>query len=191
MAPLWPFRRAQVEREPLAVTMIGVRMGERLLQIVEAQSDLVTAVAAKPGISGTSAIVVTTAAERERIGNAVAESGALVDLHVGDAATLPFADASFDVVVVHPPSRMSTGSDELTGSRGIRECRRVVRVGGRILVLERGTPTGVRGLLGSPSKAAAGSDSSGAVKLLQAAGLTAVRVLADREGLRFIEGLNA
>ena len=49
-------RHSAVGREPLAVAMSGVRMGERLLQISADDTSVVGALAAKPGLSGESVI---------------------------------------------------------------------------------------------------------------------------------------
>lgn len=191
MAPFWPFRRPEVERDPLAVTMIGVRMGERVLQIADEHSPLVAAVAAKPGMSGTSAIIAVGAAAAERLRAAVSESGALVDLHVGPMSAMPFPDAAFDAVVMHHASRILASLDEVTHSQAIRECRRVLRLGGRMVVVDGSPRSGFGGLLGGKSSPVAPEDAGGTAKLLQQAGFAAVRVLAEREGYRFIEGLNA
>ena len=56
-------RQTTVGREPLAIAMSGVRLGERLLQI-GIDTPLVTSLlAAKPGLSGESSIVVVDEAE--------------------------------------------------------------------------------------------------------------------------------
>jgi ubiquinone/menaquinone biosynthesis C-methylase UbiE len=74
----------------------------------------------------------------------------------------------------------------------LAECQRVLRVGGRLIALETGSPTGLRGLLGGASKHDAQYEASGGTTAaLKAAGLRAVRTLGDRQGYRFIEGLKA
>ena len=60
-----------------------------------------------------------------------------IELHVGDAQSLPFADASFDAVCIafgirNVPDR----------GRALREMARVTRVGGRVAVLELSEPGG-------------------------------------------------
>ncbi len=54
-----------------------------------------------------------------------------VDLHVGDAQNLPFPDASFDTVVA--TLALCTIPDE---RRAVAEAARVLRPGGRLLLLE-------------------------------------------------------
>ena len=51
-------RQSTVGREPLAIAMSGVRMGERLLQIGMDTPVVSGLLAAKPGLSGESAMVV-------------------------------------------------------------------------------------------------------------------------------------
>ena len=51
-------RQSTVGREPLAIAMSGVRMGERLLQIGMDTPVVTGLLAAKPGLSGESAMVV-------------------------------------------------------------------------------------------------------------------------------------
>ncbi len=53
----------------------------------------------------------------------------------GDALSLPFADASFDVVTISYGLRNLADID-----RGLRELTRVLRPGGRLLVLDFGKP---------------------------------------------------
>ena len=58
-------RKPARELEPLPIAMSGVRMGERALQIGLDNPALAGAIAAKVGLSGTAAIVVTTDAAGE------------------------------------------------------------------------------------------------------------------------------
>ena len=50
-------RQSTVGREPLAIAMSGVRMGERLLQIGMDTPVVTSLLAARPGLSGESALV--------------------------------------------------------------------------------------------------------------------------------------
>ena len=147
-------------------------------------------IAAKTGLTGTAAIVVAHDDAAVRIRRAVADTGALVDVRVVAENRLPFDDASFDAVVFHDMTG-SAGSGGGLAAEWRRECRRVLRTGGRIIAIEQGTPVGIRGLFASrPSleqRTEAGEEGP-TVAALKTAGFTTVRVLADREGLRFIEG---
>ena len=55
-------RKTAIGREPLALTMTGVRMGERVLQIGAVDVRLAALLAAKQGMSGEAAIVTADAA---------------------------------------------------------------------------------------------------------------------------------
>jgi ubiquinone/menaquinone biosynthesis C-methylase UbiE len=170
--------------------MSGVRLGERALQIGNGDARSIALIAAKTGLTGTAAIVVADDHAAVRIRRAVTDTGALVDLRVVAESRLPFDDASFDAVVFHDTSG-TAGSGQGRAAEWLRECRRLLRTGGRIVTIEQGTPIGLRALFASrPSqdqRIQAGGDGP-TVAALKTAGFTTVRVLADREGLRFIEG---
>ena len=70
----------------------------------------------------------------------------------------------------------------------VAEAERVLRPGGRCLVIETSAHTGLGGLVSRPVNAEflAGG---GAPPLLTAVGFAAVRTLAEREGLTFTEGV--
>ena len=180
------FFRNSTPRDPLAVTMSGVRMGERVLQIGVDDPRVVGAITAKVGLSGHAAIAVADEPSADRARSGAAEAGGLLDLHVTALGALPFDPGSFDAVVVHNVGGLlpSLGG---TASMALAECRRVLRDGGRIVVIERGTPTGMATWFGGQKNPAAASAVTEAA--LAAAGFRPVRALADREGLQFVEGL--
>jgi ubiquinone/menaquinone biosynthesis C-methylase UbiE len=177
-------RQSTVGREPLAIAMSGVRMGERLLQIGMDTPVVTSLLAARPGLSGESAIVVDedTAALARR---AISETGALVNITVHALEALPFSDRSFDVVVVHNRNGRLASLLE-RGSRALADCRRVLRPGGRAVVIERGVASGLKALF-QPRMHTGRAETT--VETLEAAGFRAVRVLGDRDGYRFVEGL--
>ena len=75
-------RQSTVGREPLAIAMSGVRMGERLLQIGMDAPAVSSLLAAKPGLSGQSSMVVADEATAAQARRAVEQTGALVDIGV-------------------------------------------------------------------------------------------------------------
>jgi ubiquinone/menaquinone biosynthesis C-methylase UbiE len=176
-------RESTVGREPLAVAMSGVRLGERVLQIGITEARVLGALAAKPGLTGESGIAVADEASAERARRAAADAGALVHVVVQPLESLPFEAGSFDVVVLH------ASNVPVTASRAgvLGECRRVLRSGGRIVVLEAGTQTGFAGIFRVRTQGAREADATS--RELEAAGFKAVRILGDRDGCRFIEGL--
>ncbi|MEO8679112.1 MAG: class I SAM-dependent methyltransferase [Vicinamibacterales bacterium] len=169
--------------DPLAVSMTGVRMGERFLQIGCDDRSLLAGLAAKAGLSGTSAVATFDDAAAKRARAMGAKVGALIDVQPIDAGTLPFADAYVDMVVIDDTrgAFASRANDERL--RCLREARRVVRPGGRIEVVEG---LGGGGLFRNPITRAADYDM---VRDLGEAGFKPVRVLAEKDGFRFVEGL--
>jgi ubiquinone/menaquinone biosynthesis C-methylase UbiE len=180
-------RQTSIGREPLAIAMSGVRMGERVLQI-GMDTPLVTGLlAAKPGLSGESSMVVPDDATAVSAKRAAEKAGALVNIRVHDLENLPFDPHSFDLVVVHNRDGQLANLSEGKRSRALQECRRVVRSGGRVVVIEKGTPSGLTAIFQS-RKEPEGTPAT--VKALEAAGFRAVRLLGDRDGYRFVEGMS-
>lgn len=177
-------RRRGRDMDPLQVSMTGVRMGERFLQIGCHDRALLSGLAAKVGLSGTAAVAAFDDHESKRAGGVGATIGALIDTHQVDGRALPFDSGQFDMVVVD-----DTGGDfakiaDDARAEYLREARRVVRQGGRIELVE-GTGGG-GGLFRGPIARPASYD---AIRDLAAAGFKPVRLLAEKDGFRFIEGL--
>jgi SAM-dependent methyltransferase len=173
-------RKSSLERLP--VVMSGVRMGERALQIGVDDPTLVGSIAAKVGLSGHAAIVVGQEPHAATARAAAAKSGALADVQVASLEGLPFDDNAFDVVVVH-----AAGLDPLGGPAGVallRDGLRVLRSGGRIVIIEGSGGGLIRKLRPSSLE-----DAGGILSALDTAGFKATRVLGEREGYRFLEGL--
>ena len=177
--PFLSFRKSSLE--PLPLVMSGVRMGERVLQIGVADPALVGAIAAKVGLSGHAAVAVERENDADKARRAAATGGALVDISVAPLDALPLSDAAFDAIVIHPAQL----SQPLGASAGLlREAFRVLRSGGRLVVIE-GSGLGFAGRPRGPAPA----DADATLAALNAAGFKSTRVLAEREGYRFIEGL--
>ena len=166
-------RKRAPAMDPLQVSMTGVRMGERFLQIGCGDRALLSGLAAKVGLSGTAAVAAATprqASLAESIGRKV---GALVDVKNLDAGReWPFDPSAFDLVVVDNTDDSFHG---FTPPGAIlRNGLESLRPGGRIEVV-------------SPIKSQHGNTDF--VPLLTEAGFRPVRVLAEINGLRFVEGL--
>lgn len=179
-------------RDPLALTMSGVRMGERVLQIGVDDPRLAGAIAAKVGLSGHAAIAVGSEAEAHRARKGSADSGGLADVHVTGFDTLPFAAQEFDVIVVHSRGGRLAALDAGGRLALLHECHRVLRPGGRLVAVEPGPRSGLRALLErTPAADPAYEQSGGTLAALGAAGFKPVRTLGEREGYRFTEGFRA
>ena len=175
-------RKSRIERDPLAVTMSGVRLGEKALQIGEGNIHVMTLIATKAGLTGRAAIVVLDDRSAARVRRAVDQ---LAEVGVMDQGSRP-EDAAFDVIVVHDVQHTIAASNDAVRSGWLQLCHRVLRDGGRIVTIEPGSPVGLRAWFGGPKEAAQAG--GGSQVALASAGFRNVRLLADREGLRFVEG---
>jgi SAM-dependent methyltransferase len=185
-------RRSKNTRDPLAVAMSGVRLGERVLQVGVDDARLVGQIAAKTGLSGAAACVVDDAAQAAKAKGGADRVGVLIDIAVAPPGTLPHPDSAFDVAVVHSAAGRLASLDAAARRALLDESARVLRPGGRLIVIEPGTRTGLTSMLRPVPPAQAGYDAAGGVEVdLKTAGFTAVRLLGDREGQRFTEGLKA
>lgn len=183
------FFRKTINREPLPVTMSGVNTGERVLQIGIEEPRVAGAIAARAGLSGQTTMAVADERAAARARSAAEQAGALVDVHVVPWDRLPFSDGAFDAVIVHSTNGLLAAMPDSARMVALREWWRVVRAGGRVVVFERGTPSGLRALLRPASPNPDYDAAGGAAPALEAAGFRPVRLLADREGYRFIEGI--
>jgi demethylmenaquinone methyltransferase/2-methoxy-6-polyprenyl-1,4-benzoquinol methylase len=119
-----------------AVELAAVAPGDRVLDVATGTGDLALALAARVGPGGEvvgsdfSERMLSLAREK-----ATGSPGAAVRFELGNALQLPYPSESFDAATVGFGAR--NFSDLATG---LREMLRVVRPGGRIVVLEITTP---------------------------------------------------
>jgi SAM-dependent methyltransferase len=183
-------RKSGDTRDPLAIAMIGVRLGERLLQIGIDHPRSLGALAAKVGMSGNAAVVTFDEASADRARAAVADASTIADVSITRDGSLPFDPASFDVIVINSAAGQVASLDIATRARLLGEAWRVVRSGGRVIAIEPGERTGLKAMFApAPKVDAQYEQGGGTLAALEAAGFRPVRLLADRDGLRFIEGL--
>ena len=157
--------------DPLQVTMTGVRMGERYLQIFCSDEALTRGLASKAGLSGVAALAASDAEQARRATKAGEKVGALIEIKTTTPVTLPWDDGGFDMVVVDNTHGAFAALSDQDRSRCLGESHRVLRQGGRVEFIERTGQT----------------DSAEA--MVANAGFKPVRLLAERDGFRFIEGL--
>jgi ubiquinone/menaquinone biosynthesis C-methylase UbiE len=171
-------------RVDLSVAMSGVKLADRLLVIGCADPKLIARLAVKAGLTGR-ACAVDESAERVASAARVAErEGALIEAAEAPGWTVPYEAAAFDLVVV----RDSASPVAAARARALAESLRVLRPGGRCLIIEGSRRSGMAGLFWrAPS--AHGSPAATAARALAAARFVAVRTLAEREGLLFVEGV--
>jgi len=185
---LFSFRRLDID--PLAVSMSGVKLGERLLQVGVDDAAIAGLLAAKTGLSGSASHAVSTDGEAVKVNRGAKKAGALVEVRVTPLGQLPFEAASFDVVVIHSAGGQLASADTSARLAGLRDLLRVLRPGGRLVAIEPGTPAGLTSVFrGAPAAQAAYEGAGGTPAALREAGFGGVRELADREGLKFVEGV--
>jgi hypothetical protein len=159
--------------DPLHVSMTGARMGERFLQIGCSDRALLAGLASKVGLSGSASVVVNNSQEAKLAESIARKVGALIEVTTIDIGQAwPFDQASYDMVVIDDTAS-EFWSDELVGS-GLRHAFGSVRPGGRIEVVTK---------IDTPH------EKVDFVERLTEAGFKPVRILAERNGFRFVEGL--
>jgi SAM-dependent methyltransferase len=172
--------------DPLTVSMSGLKLGDRLLFLGSSDTALAAVLASKVGLTGRACLVDEPADRVTAAAAAVEQEGALVESFAAPLAALPFEARSFDVVVARNvfPAVPSTARAGV-----VAEVNRVIRAGGRCLVIDDVPRGALGGLIGGQS----GDESQGAdtVALLAAGGFRGVRTLAEREGVVFVEGVKA
>jgi demethylmenaquinone methyltransferase/2-methoxy-6-polyprenyl-1,4-benzoquinol methylase len=113
------------------VAVANVRPGDRVLDIAAGTGDLTRAFAHRVGPRGLVLHSDINEAMLRRGRDRLVDEGVLAPSVLADAQTLPFADASFDVVSVAFGLRNMTHKD-----KALAEMARVLKPGGRLLVLE-------------------------------------------------------
>src|SRR5439155_354140 len=129
--------------------------------------------------------IVPDEASAERARKGAVQAGVLVEVETAPPSRIPTEDSSFDLVVVDDTGGLFGGMrpDERTGT--VRELLRILRPGGRALVIGSARRTGISAML---NRAPSGPPFDPTTSL-QADGFRSVRALAEREGLVFVEGI--
>jgi SAM-dependent methyltransferase len=183
------FNRDRQVPYALAVAMVGLRMGERLL-LAGDDARLFAQLAGKVGLTGRSVAIVASDEAAARVEAEAAAVGVLLE-EVKRAVfpALPVGDGEFDVAVANAGPALLAGLDREQRIDLVRSLSRALRPNGRLVIVE-GRPKTMFGLLGGrPAGLDAFRAEGGAARLLESAGFHPVRVLADRDGQRFTEGL--
>ncbi|HTI38028.1 MAG TPA: methyltransferase domain-containing protein [Vicinamibacterales bacterium] len=176
--------RKQEDVEPLPVAMTGVRLGDRLLAIGAADPPLVALLARKTGLTGRVCLVDPDPTRANHAAAAVERAGALVEPISAPWGDLPLDANSFDVAVARD-ALLAMPPD--VRARCLADVFRVLRSGGRLVVIEpSGRAGGLTSLL-SRKTAISTYSSGGATEALTAAGFAAVRVIAERDGILYVE----
>ena len=184
---MMPFR-AKSNPHMLIIGMTSVKMGDRLVQVGCSDGASLAAVAAKVGLSGRAVAVVPDTDTAVRVRRGAERAGVLVEIEIGPPDTLPLDDSSYDLVIIDDEVAQFAAMDRDAQAAIIREAVRVLQPGGRVLAISGSrAASGLSALLGRGSRVPVFD----ATSALEAGGCRFVRVLGEREGLRFVEGIKA
>jgi SAM-dependent methyltransferase len=156
--------------------MIGARAGDHVLVAGTPDPALIAALAATTGLNGET-LVVNPGAARAALEAAAGEAGALIEF-ADDVDGFPDADASADLVVL--ALTIATIEPD-TRTRLLAEAFRLLRPGGRLVVVD-----GVR-RTGPFANAPAPTPADAILPWIVAAGGRAARQLGSAEGVTYYE----
>lgn len=122
-----------------AVELAGIRRGQKILDLASGTGDLAARFA---GLTGPTGLVVMTdinAAMLDQGRNRMADDGLVGNVVYSqvNAESIPFPDSTFDCITIAFGLRNVTDKQ-----KALSEMRRVLRPGGRVLVLEFSHPNG-------------------------------------------------
>ena len=180
-----PFGRRR-DAHALAVSMAGIKLGDRLLQIGCPDGGRLAALAAKVGLTGRAGALAETPQAAEAASRAALKAGVLVECQPGTPGALPYDENSFDVVVIDDTGGILTHLSALARGTCVAEVRRVLRAGGRVVIVGGTARRGLGSVMGAH---AVRHDPAATTTLLQNGGFRAPRTLAARDGLVFLEAM--
>jgi len=173
----------------LAVSMAGAKMGDRLLQVGCAHGGRLGAIAVKVGLSGRAAAAVPDQAAADRARKGGAEAGVLVDVDIAPPTRLPYEPDTFDLVVADDSGGLFATLGPEDRAAAVREIVRVLRPGGRVVMIGAGPRAGIGAILSRAPDAPPFVASGEAVTALEADGFRSARIIGEREGLAFVEAI--
>ncbi len=173
----------------LIVGMTGVKLGDRLLQVGCAHGGRLGAIAAKVGLSGRAAAVVPDEDSANRALKGASNAGVLVEVEVGPPTQLTFDADSFDLAVVDETAGLLSALKNEDCNTAVRELLRVLRPGGRAMLIGAAPRSGLNKLFGGSQTGPSLVASGAANTVLENQGFKLVRTLAERDGLVFVEGV--
>jgi SAM-dependent methyltransferase len=159
--------RGDNSRYDLIASMVGTRLGDRVLVVGGRDGRLVAAVGAGTGLTGRVCAVEPDEAAAKTVDEDATAQGVLVEVQAAPLHSLPYDSAAFDVAVV--PADAENLEPVLV------DLVRVLRPGGRCVIVHKTN--------------APASDEP--VSQLKAAGFRASRLIAERSGFAFYEAVKS
>lgn len=179
-----PWLKKGLPPHQTALAMVGVKAGQTALVMGAAEPGVAAEVAKVTGLSGRTVVAAEGHESRRRIDSAAAEVGTLVEFEDAALASLPFETGLFDVVAIAIDWLRAHEADRI---RCTTEAFRVLRPGGRVIVLIRAERPGLLGRMRTATVPAGIADE--ACAYLTTAGCRAVRLLAESAGVAYVEGV--
>lgn len=173
----------------LVVGMAGVKLGDRLLQVGCAHGGRLGALAGKVGLSGRAVALVPDQASADRASKGAANAGVLIEVEIAPPTTIALDADSIDIAVVDDTAGLVGSLNESDRASTLTEVRRVLRPGGRIMIIGIGARGGLSKIFGSGPAASSFATSGEANAALERQGFKLVRTLAERDGLIFVEAV--
>jgi ubiquinone/menaquinone biosynthesis C-methylase UbiE len=135
-------------------------------------------------LSGRTCAVDESPDVASRAGRIALKEGALIETSSAPTHALDFDNESFDLVVL----RDVGNRDSQARAPAFQEASRLLRPGGRCMVIDTLAQRGLSAMFGgeSPIPAASATET---IDILKGQGFVAVRTLAERDGLRFVEAV--
>jgi len=183
-----PFRKSG-DPYPLVVSMVGVKMGDRIALIGCAHGARLAAIAGKVGLSGRAVAIVPDQSAADRMRKGAEHGGVLVEIEMAPPTRLPADDDAFDLAVVDDTAGLLGTMRPEERVRTVRELLRILRPGGRVIILGAAERGGFGAILTRAQSGPPFTATGGANLALQADGFRSVRTLAEREGIVFVEGV--
>jgi ubiquinone/menaquinone biosynthesis C-methylase UbiE len=167
------------------LAMIGAKRGQKILVIGAGSGPIAAEVALVAGLNGRVLVVDRNPATQAAVESAAAKAGALIEFERASSSMLAVVPEAFDIAVLHE----ELGALSLSDARlAVAEARRVLRPGGRAIVMEKTSRPGLFGLIRVGPAREPPLPPSVAIDLLKGEGFLAVRLLADAEGTAYVEG---
>ena len=185
------FNRKPQQKHALAIAITGVNLGDRLLQVGCTDASLLGAIGSKVGLSGRVCAIVANNEHAQRARRAAERSGFLLELEIGNLENFPFEDGAFNLIVVDNQEGLLSSMRPEQRVATLQQAFRTLVPRGRIVVIERAARGGLGALFASAPVHVDShyKSSGGALAALEAEGFRAARMLAERGGLSFFEGV--